>query len=86
VKTELSITRWNVNALIGWGGLCVSVIGLCIQVFAPSIPGFVLLAIGAIGGGITVAYSGPLKTDIKMIADVVPATGEPELHNQSPRP
>ncbi|UTM01292.1 hypothetical protein MID00_17635 [Alcaligenes sp. NLF5-7] len=62
METKITITRYNVTAMIGWAGICVGLIGCAVQYFVPSPVGFALLAIGLVGGGITVSLAGTIKT------------------------
>lgn len=62
MKTELTITRYNITALIGWFGILIGLVGALVQYFVPSSPGIYFLAVGLIGGGITVTLTGPWRT------------------------
>lgn len=65
VETEITTVRYNFTALLGWLGLCIGLVGGVAQYVYPSVTGFVFLVIGLVGGGITITFSGPLKTTIK---------------------
>ena len=62
MRTEITATHYNVTAIIGWFGLLVGLMGCAVQYFAPSVLGFVFLAIGTVGGGVTIAFAGPWRT------------------------
>lgn len=62
MQTEITVTRYNVTAFIGWVGILIGLVGCAIQFFHPSAVGFAFLATGLIGGGITVTFAGPLRT------------------------
>jgi hypothetical protein len=62
MKTVLTITRYNITALIGWVGVIVGLVGASVQYFIPSAPGIYLLAVGLVGGGIAVSLAGPWRT------------------------
>lgn len=70
METDVTETRYNVNAVIGWVGLFVGLIGCAVQFFRPSVLGFVFLAVGVVGGGITITLSGPLKTTVTRRVDL----------------
>ncbi|MFJ3463496.1 hypothetical protein [Achromobacter spanius] len=53
--------QYNLIALMGWAGVAVGLVGAVAQYLSPSMPGFVFLTIGLIGGGITVTLADPLR-------------------------
>jgi hypothetical protein len=61
-ELEVKVTRYNVTTLIGWGAIVFGLVGAGLQFFFPSMPGIVFLAVGLIGGAITVSFSGPMRT------------------------
>lgn len=65
MKTELTITHYNITALIGWAGILLGLVGAAIQYFVPSAPGIYYLVIGLIGGGITLTFAEPWRTITK---------------------
>lgn len=60
-ELEVTVTRYNLTAVIGWAGIALGLVGAAVQYFYPSGLGFVFLAIGLIGGGITVSLAGPVR-------------------------
>ena len=60
-EIELTVTRYNVTALIGWAGIAIGLIGAALQDFRPSMSWFLFLTVGLIGGAITVTLAGPLR-------------------------
>ncbi len=62
MTTELTITRYNFAAMMGWAGILIGLVGAAVQYFVPSAPGIYLLAVGLIGGGLTVTFAGPWRT------------------------
>ena len=60
-KIRVKVTQYNLIALVGWAGIAVGLIGAVSQYLSPSMPGFVFLTIGLIGGGITVTLAGALR-------------------------
>ncbi len=70
MEIEVTATRFNVTALIGWASLCVGVVTSALQCFFPTPVGFVFLAIEIVGGAITITFAGPLKTVTKRRAKV----------------
>lgn len=61
METELTITRYNVAALLGWAAIGIGLVGGAVQYFVPSAPGVYFLAVGLVGGGITVTFAGRLR-------------------------
>ena len=61
-EIEVTVTRYNLTALIGWAGIALGLIGTAVQYFSPSWHGFVFLVVGLIGGGITVTLAGPVRS------------------------
>lgn len=62
MRFEVTRTRYNVNAIIGWFALLVGIVGCAVQYFVPTALGFGFLVVGVIGGGITITRAGPLRT------------------------
>lgn len=62
MEAELTITRYNIAALIGWAGVVIGLVSATVQYFVPSAPGIYFLAVGLIGGGVTVTLAGPWRT------------------------
>lgn len=42
-EIEVTVTRYNVTALIGWAGIAIGLVAAALQYFNPSMPGFALL-------------------------------------------
>lgn len=62
METEITVTRLNLIALIGWVGFFLGLLGGALQYLHPSLPGVWFLVVGLVGGGITITFSGPLRT------------------------
>ncbi len=61
-ELKLTVTRYNVAALLGWAGLLTGLVGAAMLYFAPSMPRFAFLVVGMICSGITVTFSGPVRS------------------------
>lgn len=73
MKTEITKTRYNLTALIGWAAIVIGLVSAGVQLYKGSASSIILLAIGMIGGGITVMFAGPLKTTTTQLVDLRPA-------------
>lgn len=65
MEMEITITRYNVGALLGWAGLFVGAIAGIGQYFYPTPIGFAALIGSLVCSGITVTFAGPIKTVTK---------------------
>lgn len=74
MKTELTMTRYNITALIGWATVVVGLVSGGFHIFGQSESelGIILFAIGLVGGGITVTLAGRVKTTTTRVVDVQP--------------
>lgn len=61
MRIEVTRTRYNLNAIVGWFALLVGLVGCVVQYFFPSPMGFANLVVGVIGGGVTITRAGPLR-------------------------
>ena len=61
MKIEVTITKYNRTAAIGWTDIAVGLTGMLAQYLMPSMPGFILCAVGLVSGGIIVTVAGPLR-------------------------
>lgn len=62
MKIKVYRTTYNTAALLGWIAVVIGLIGAALQYFQPSWLGFAFLAIGLVGGAITITFAGPFKT------------------------
>ncbi|WP_304350847.1 hypothetical protein [Comamonas testosteroni] len=78
MKIKITKTNYNFTTLIGWTGVVLGLIGAAVQYFQPSWPGFIFLAVGLVGGAITITFSGPLKTVTEHLVDATPVVPDNE--------
>ena len=76
MQTEITVTKYNVTAALGWLGLIIGLVSGVIQYFSPSSPAIWFLSAGLIGGGIAITFSGPLKTRTKRTVTLNPVDQE----------
>lgn len=61
---------FQITALLGWVAVVIGLIGAALQYFQPSWPGFAFLALGLVGGAITITFAGPFKTVTEHLVEV----------------
>ena len=64
---EVTRTRYNLAALLGWFALVVALVSVAVQYATGtfSLPRFIFAAIGGISGVITITVAGPVKSVTK---------------------
>lgn len=73
MKTEITVTRWNIGVLAGWFSVVVGIIGIMLHIYMNIEYGIWFSVVGIIAGGLAITFGGSVKTITKKIVDLKPA-------------